>query len=129
MLKQRFRLKSFRLFKQTLNGETLGVTPFFALMGLRHHPSFLAQQTDPNRLLPRFGFIVSKKVEKRATRRNRVKRWLREAVRTRLLPEQKDSLKQYRTIIIIARPKSLAAGFHSLADTLVQCFGRVVKSR
>lgn len=48
----------------------------------------------------RFGFVVSKNVDKRATARNRIKRVLRERVRTLLsnLPTGKD-------VIIIARTK------------------------
>lgn len=48
----------------------------------------------------RFGFVVSKNIDKRATARNRIKRVLRERVRT-LLP----NLPTGKDVIIIARTK------------------------
>ena len=66
MLAYRFRLPSSTVFQHSriLN------TPFFRVM------------IQPNGLsCNRFGFVVSKKVDKRAVVRNRIKRVLRESVR------------------------------------------------
>jgi len=43
---------------------------------------FLFQKSTADFCQPAFAFIVSKKIDKRATKRNRVKRLLREAVRS-----------------------------------------------
>ena len=56
-------------------------TPFFNLFYVRRN----GELAEPSR----FGFVVSTKLDKRAVKRNRVKRVFREAIRP-LLPEIKD---------------------------------------
>jgi len=48
----------------------------------------------------RFGFVVSQKISKKATERNKVKRRLREIVRKKL-----PSIKEGMDIILIAKPE------------------------
>jgi ribonuclease P protein component len=61
----------------------------------------------PNQLpYSRYGFVVSKTVGK-AVVRNRVRRRLREGIRTLLVEPGWD-------IVVIARPKAAAADFHTL---------------
>lgn len=59
--------KKYRLLKETkFNKEDLYTCPFFVLRLAKNEKSF-----------SRYGFIVSKKIDKRATVRNRVKRQIR----------------------------------------------------
>jgi ribonuclease P protein component len=55
-----------------------------------------------DKLPPRFGFVVSNKISKEATKRNRIKRLMREAVK-KLLPEIKEGMN----IIFLVRQKLL----------------------
>lgn len=71
---------------------------------------------------PRFGFIVSKKIHKRAVQRNRIRRRLRELVRTWLLTERREAMSQYRALVFIARSGSLEAGYQDLKNRLERCF-------
>ena len=69
--------------------------------GKRLHTQELQIITLENNMnVSRFGFIVSTKIDKRATVRNRIKRILREKVRN-LLPQ----LQSGKDIIIVARKK------------------------
>jgi ribonuclease P protein component len=71
MLKKDFRLRKQKDFDRV-----------FGNKGRFFSQDFLALKIIPNSLpFSRFGFIVSNKVSKRAVRRNRTKRLLRECVR------------------------------------------------
>ena len=81
--------------------------------GKRLHTQELQIITLENNMnVSRFGFIVSTKIDKRATVRNRIKRILREKVRN-LLPE----LQPGKDIIIVARNKD--EKFYSQNNTLL----------
>jgi len=70
MFKKEFRLRKQKDFENVFD------------KGFYFSDNFLSLKTAKNGLpISRFGFIVSKKVSKKAVRRNRVKRLLRESVR------------------------------------------------
>ena len=70
MLKKEFRLRKQRDFENVFD------------KGFYFSGNFLSLKTAKNGLpISRFGFIVSKKVSKKAVQRNRVKRLLRESIR------------------------------------------------
>ena len=70
MLKKEFRLRKQKDFENVFN------------KGFYFSNNFLSLKTVKNGLpVSRFGFIVSKKISKKAVERNRVKRLLRESVR------------------------------------------------
>lgn len=116
MLKRENRLKSRGDFKRTLAGRRLCANDAFAAYGLGSQNPVAD---------PRFGFIVSKKVHKRAVVRNRIKRRLRELVRTWLLKERPASLSQFRTVVFIARGGSLQASYQDLREKMQRCFAQI----
>lgn len=70
MLKKEFRLRKQKDFENVFN------------KGFYFSGNFLLLKTVKNGLpISRFGFIVSKKISKKAVERNRVKRLLRESIR------------------------------------------------
>jgi ribonuclease P protein component len=67
----------------------------------------------------RFGLAVSRKVGN-AVHRNRVKRWLREAVR--VVPAPRGGPWD---VVIIARPEAAEAGFVTISEEVRDLFGRL----
>jgi ribonuclease P protein component len=66
--------KKYRLLKETnFNKGSFFTCPFFILKIAKNEKSF-----------SRFGFVVSKKIDKRATARNRIKRQIRVCIETNL---------------------------------------------
>jgi ribonuclease P protein component len=67
----------------------------------------------------RFGFIVGTKVSKRATLRNKLKRRLRELIRTRI-----EEIKTGYDIILIAQPGLEGRDFWELEEITNKIFSR-----
>lgn len=65
----------------------------------------------------RFGFVVSTKVDKKATVRNKVKRRLREIVRSNLA-----QIKKGKDVVIVAQPKIKNQSFDSISNALLSKF-------
>ncbi|MDX2084166.1 MAG: ribonuclease P protein component [Candidatus Melainabacteria bacterium] len=129
MLSRPYRLRSDRLFKRTLHGERLCANSFFAVFVLYHLPNYRASHRGSPRAntppSPRFGFVVSRKIHKRAVRRNRIKRRLREWVRTQLLPAHAPALSQVAALVVVARPGSLHASYQAMGEALNRCTQRL----
>lgn len=119
MLKKPNRLKSRGEFKRTLAAVKLCGNDCFSVFALLR--SDTQKEAVPD-MQPRIGFIVSKKVHKKSTRRNRIKRRLRELVRTWLLTERQEKVLPYRSLVFIARSRSVDASYHDLKSRMARCF-------
>jgi len=121
VLKKANRLKSQGDFKRTLSGKRLCINDCFVLYGLAGQ----ANSAGPffaGPMQPRIGFVVSKKVHKRAVYRNLVRRRLRELVRTFLLSEKREVLAKYRTLVFVARVRCVDTPFERLQQKMHHCF-------
>lgn len=78
------------------------------------------KKQDPS-IPTRVGFIVGKKVHKRAVKRNRVKRLLREAYKS-IRP-----LNDYQSLIFIARASIVDADYNKVYDAVADCVKRAKK--
>lgn len=107
MLPKDYRLKKRTAFSATYRtGKTLhkdGVTVF------------IGKEKD-NDLPTKIGFVVSKKIHKRAVRRNRIKRLMRESCRI-LIKEGKISSK-YISLVFVASSKLLDKKFDEVDVTI-----------
>jgi ribonuclease P protein component len=119
MLTKRNRLKSPAAFKRALRGKRLCSNNFFVIYTLPF-PSYAPPQ--PPARATRFGLIVSRKIDKRAVRRNRIKRRLREIIRTRLLTPENQGVLDCGVVVIVVRSGILEASYQQIQEKLVQCF-------
>lgn len=103
MLPKEYRLKKRSAFAATYRtGQTLhknGVT------------LFIGKQKDEN-LFSKVGFVVSKKVHKRAVKRNRIKRLMRESYRLQI----KEGLvkNKYLSLIFVGSSKLIDKNFNEI---------------
>jgi len=108
MLPQDYRLKKRSAFAATYNiGKTLhkdGITMFVGKEKQNDYPT-------------KVGFVVSKKIHKRAVQRNRIKRLMRESYR--LLIKEGAVSDKYISIIFVASSKLLGQDFKYI-DTAIR---------
>lgn len=92
MLKRIYRLPSRRI-----NSARSFATPLFLLKVSKNNLSF-----------SRFGFVVSKKIDKRATGRNKIKRMLRSVIEKNI-----SQIEVGNDILFIAKPGILESNFET----------------
>jgi len=112
MLPQENRLKKKKEFEAVFKGGRI-------VRGNNFFLKYLANGTDKTKI----GFIVSKKISKKAVERNRVKRRLREAFRAK-----KQDIKLGLSIIIMTAPSIKGITFEEIqkeADVLLEKGGLV----
>jgi ribonuclease P protein component len=114
MLPRRYRLKHRGLFAKAMSsGKVLCNTPFFIALGLPRS----YQSGTPTR----YGFIVSKKVSKKAVVRNKIRRRLSAALREKVIGQDVAKFKPYIAVIFIARLGVLEASYSVLQQRLTEC--------
>ncbi len=102
MLPRASRLKRSRDFQAVYKRRLSWASPHLALYVRFHAP----REGQASRL----GFVISKKIAKRAHDRNRLKRRLREICRLQLLPR----VQRPCDALFVARPSAAEAGFSEL---------------
>ena len=107
MLPENYRLKKRSAFAATYRtGKTLhkdGITVFIGREKTNEQPS-------------RVGFVVSKKIHKRAVKRNRIKRLMRESYR--LLIKEGAVSDKYMSLIFVASSKLLDMSFKEVDNAM-----------
>ena len=117
MLKKQFRLKNkaafnaiYRIKNSTHKG---GVTLFAG-----------KEKNDAN-TLTRVGFVVSKKTHKRAVKRNRLKRLMRESYRLLLKSGDLGNSQKYMSLIFIGSQNALDKNFAEMQNIINNLIKRI----
>lgn len=114
MLPKEYRLKKRSAFKATYKtGKSLhkgGITLFCG-------------REKKNDLPVKIGFVVSKKIHKRAVKRNRIKRLMRESCRI-ILKNETHSIK-YMSLIFVASSKLLNQSFSEIDNTIKNLVSKI----
>lgn len=95
MLPKRFRLKNKKAFDATYKNRRVVSDSVITIYTGREKKSPDAQT--------RFGFVVSKKYHKRAVKRNRIKRLMRECIRLAIKENSIGKINKYMSFIIMPK--------------------------
>ena len=118
MLPKKFRLKNNSAFAATYRlKNTIGNKFFLLYLG--------SKITDEKKQNLKIGFVVSKKFHKRAVKRNRIKRLLREIIRLKLKRGELLNAKKLLSLIFIAKPPSLDLDYKSAEIAITELLERI----
>ena len=99
MIPKKFRLKNKQAFDATYRNRHIVSDSLLTIYAGKIKKDPLSQT--------RFGFVVSKKYHKRAVRRNRIKRLLRECIRLAIKENKLGVCEQYMSFVILPKEKTL----------------------
>ena len=109
MLPKQYRLKKRNAFKATYkvknSSHSGGVTLFAGLQKKDDTPT-------------KVGFVVSKKVHKRAVKRNRLKRLMRECYRLHLKNGDLGNSQKYMSLIFLGTENALSKSFNDINKSI-----------
>lgn len=132
MLPKRFRLKKQSAFKATYKVKNSthsgGVTLFAGKLKseYRLQENISADIENPDNNIPtKVGFVVSKKVHKRAVKRNRLKRLMRESYRLLLKENNLGNSQKYLSLIFVASSKALDKDFNTIKSNIIKMIERI----
>lgn len=116
MLPKQYRLKKRSAFKATYKVKNSthsgGVTLFAGIKKTEEIPT-------------KVGFVVSKKVHKRAVRRNRLKRLMRESYRLLLKDNQLGTSQQHLSLIFVGSTRALNKDFNYIKGHIKKLLERI----
>ncbi|MBP3925325.1 ribonuclease P protein component [bacterium] len=122
MLKKQFRLKSKSAFNATYkvkNSTHKGGVTLFAGIKKDEKPSgkidaTLQQPAKCDKKTTKVGFVVSKKTHKRAVKRNRLKRLMRESYRLLLKSGNAGNSQEYLSLIFVGHSNAVGKDFKEI---------------
>lgn len=119
MLQKRFRLKKNSAFTATYKLKKCAADDFLI--------AYLGKEKPSIEIPTKAGFVVSKKIHKRAVKRNRIKRLMRESYRLALKNNELVSLEKYLSVIFIARQNALNADYNTIKSSIMSLISKVVQ--
>ena len=109
MLPKQYRLKKRSAFKATYkvkhSTHSGGVTLFAGILKKEDYPT-------------KVGFVVSKKVHKRAVKRNRLKRLMRESYRQLLKENNLGNSQQFMSLVFVGSDRALGKSFSEIKSSI-----------
>jgi len=117
VLNKSLRLKKNSSFKATYMQRRIASDEFFVLYGGRN-------KENPE-IPTKIGFVVSKKIHKRAVKRNRIKRLAREAFRIELKNGGIERYSYFQSLIFMAKEGSLELDFDKTRKSVTKLINKL----
>lgn len=117
MLPKQYRLKNKKAFDATYKQRQVVSDNFLTL--------YIGKKKIDSQLPTKIGFVVSKKLHKRATKRNRIKRLVREACRLEIKNNSLKNAEKYMSLIFLPKHQSLNAGFLDVQKSVKLLLDRI----
>ena len=117
MLPKNYRLKNNSAFTATYRLKNVISNKYFIL----YLGSPIVEETQTLKI----GFVVSKKFHKRAVKRNKIKRLLREVIRLKIKENSLKNAQKLRSMIFIAKPPSLDIDFKTAKNAVNELLERI----
>ena len=116
MLPRKYRLKKRAAFKATYKVKNSshkgGVTLFAGILKKEDYPT-------------KVGFVVSKKVHKRAVKRNRLKRLMRESYRILLKEGKVGNSQRFMSLVFIGTENGLGKSFSEIKSSVSKMLEKI----
>lgn len=117
MLPKQYRLKNKKAFDATYK-QKQAVSDNLLTM-------YIGKKKTDTAFPTKIGFVVSKKLHKRATKRNRIKRLVREACRLEIKNNALKNANKYMSLIFLPKAAALNANFHLVQNSVKTLISRV----
>jgi len=117
MLKKENRLNSYSAYQATYNNNKVVSDKLIVL--------YIGKEKINKDYPTRVGFVVSKKIHKRAIKRNRIKRLMREAFRQIFLKNSCNIVNDYQSFILIARNEILNRKYFEVQNSINNLLNKI----
>ncbi len=117
MLPKKYRLKNTRAFEATYKNRHIVSDSMLTIYVGKEKKELLAET--------KFGFVVSKKFHKRAVKRNRIKRLMRECVRLCLKGNHLKKAEKYMSFIIIPKHNALDSNLKTIETSFYKLLEKI----
>ena len=117
MLPKKYRLKNNIAFTTTYKLKNIISDKYFIV--------YLGNQIKEDSQTLKIGFVVSKKFHKRAVKRNRIKRLMREILRLKIKENKLLDVQKLRSMVLVAKPPSIDLDYKSTEIAITKLLERI----
>lgn len=114
MLQRKYRLKKYSAFIATYKKNNAVSDENVCI--------YFGKEKTNSDTTTKFGFVVSKKIHKRAVVRNRIKRLMRESVRLYIKNNKNISIDKYISIVFVAKKDAIGKDFVTIDNSISRLF-------
>lgn len=118
MIPKKYRLKNKKAFDATYKNHKIISNSYLTI--------YIGKEKKDTTIPTKFGFVVSKKYHKRAVKRNRIKRLMRETCRLSIKKGSLGSLNKYMSIIMIPKSTTLNIKYFELEKAFDELVKRII---
>lgn len=117
MLPKKFRLKNKKAFDATYKNRKIVSNSMLTV--------YLGREKRDKEAPSKIGFVVSKKYHKRAVRRNRIKRLMREVLRLAIKQEKLGNLNKYMSVVFLPKDTTIGAKYCDIEASFYKLLERI----